>query len=80
MEAVKDGFSEVANSFREIKKYRSLSIFLVSHLLFFDGVNIIGVLLLHMENCPKTSTTMNFVLLHGEYRCHTNDDHRREGG
>ena len=64
MEAVKDGFSEVANSFREIKKYRSLSIFLVSYLLFFDGVNTIGgMAAAYGESVLRLSTTMNFVLL-----------------
>ena len=64
MEAIKDGFSEVANSFREIKKYKSLSIFLVSYLLFFDGVNTIGgMAAAYGESVLRLSTTMNFVLL-----------------
>ncbi|DAC12043.1 MAG TPA: MFS transporter [Candidatus Poseidoniales archaeon] len=64
MEAVKDGFREVANTFREIKKYKSLSIFLVSYLLFFDGVNTIGgMAAAYGESVLRLSTTMNFVLL-----------------
>ena len=64
MEAVKDGFREVAKTFREIKKYKSLSIFLVSYLLFFDGVNTIGgMAAAYGESVLRLSTTMNFVLL-----------------
>jgi len=64
MEAVKDGFREVANTFREIKKYKALSIFLVSYLLFFDGVNTIGgMAAAYGESVLRLSTTMNFVLL-----------------
>ena len=64
MEAVKDGFREVANTFREVKKYKSLSIFLVSYLLFFDGVNTIGgMAAAYGESVLRLSTTMNFVLL-----------------
>ena len=64
MEAVKDGFREVGNTFREIKKYKSLSIFLVSYLLFFDGVNTIGgMAAAYGESVLRLSTTMNFVLL-----------------
>ena len=64
MEAVKDGFREVASTFREVKKYKSLSIFLVSYLLFFDGVNTIGgMAAAYGESVLRLSTTMNFVLL-----------------
>ena len=64
MEAMKDGFREVAKTFREIKKYKSLSIFLVSYLLFFDGVNTIGgMAAAYGESVLRLSTTMNFVLL-----------------
>lgn len=64
MEAVKDGFHEVAKTFREIKRYKSLSIFLVSYLLFFDGVNTIGgMAAAYGESVLRLSTTMNFVLL-----------------
>ncbi len=64
MEAVKDGFREVAKTFREIKKYKSLSIFLVSYLLFFDGVNTIGgMAAAYGESVLRLSTTMNFILL-----------------
>ncbi|MBH32782.1 MAG: hypothetical protein CMB75_00030 [Euryarchaeota archaeon] len=64
LEAVKDGFSEVTKTFREIKKYKSLSIFLISYLLFFDGVNTIGgMAAAYGESVLRLSTTMNFVLL-----------------
>ena len=64
LEAVKDGFSEVSKTFREIKKYKSLSIFLISYLLFFDGVNTIGgMAAAYGESVLRLSTTMNFVLL-----------------
>lgn len=64
IEAVKDGFHEVAKTFREIKRYKSLSIFLVSYLLFFDGVNTIGgMAAAYGESVLRLSTTMNFVLL-----------------
>ena len=64
IEAIMEGLSEVARSFREIKKYRSLSIFLVSYLLFFDGVNTIGgVASAYGESVLRLSQTMNFVLL-----------------
>ena len=62
--AIKDGMSEVIHSFREIKKYKSLSVFLVSYLLFFDGVNTIGgVASAYGESVLRLSQTMNFVLL-----------------
>ena len=64
MGAVRDGFHEVAKTFREIKRYKSLSIFLVSYLLFFDGVNTIGgMAAAYGESVLRLSTTMNFVLL-----------------
>lgn len=64
VDAVKDGINEVVNSFREIRKYKSLSIFLVSYLLFFDGVNTIGgIASAYGESVLRLSQQMNFVLL-----------------
>ncbi len=63
-DAVKNGFLEVVNSFKEIKKYKQLAIFLLAYLLFYDGINTIGGLAAAFaESVLRLSQQMNFVLI-----------------
>ena len=64
MEAVRDGMSEVSKTFREIKKFKILAIYLASYLLFFDGINTIGGMASAFgDSVLRLDPTMNFVLL-----------------
>ena len=64
IDAVKNGFLEVVNSFKEIKKYKQLVIFLLAYLLFYDGINTIGGLAAAFaESVLRLSQQMNFVLI-----------------
>ncbi len=64
IDAVKNGFLEVVNSFKEIKKYKQLAIFLLAYLLFYDGINTIGGLAAAFaESVLRLSQQMNFVLI-----------------
>ena len=64
MEAVGDGVKEVRKTFGEIKKFKVLAIYLVSYLLFFDGINTIGGMAAAFgETVLRLNPTMTFVLL-----------------
>ena len=64
IDAVKNGFLEVVNSFKEIKKYKQLVIFLLAYLLFYDGINTIGGLAAAFaESVLRLSQQVNFVLI-----------------
>ena len=64
MEAVSDGFREVRNTFREVKKYRILVIYLLSYLLFYDVLHTVGgVASSFAENDLRLPVMMNFALI-----------------
>ena len=64
MEAVGDGLNEVRSTFREVKKYRILVIYLVSYLLFYDVLHTVGgVATSFAENDLRLPVLMNFVLI-----------------
>ena len=64
MEAVSDGFREVRSTFREVKKYRILVIYLLSYLLFYDVLHTVGgVASSFAENDLRLPVMMNFALI-----------------
>jgi len=64
IDAIKSGFFEVINSFKEIRKFKQLAIFLLAYLLFYDGINTIGGLAAAFaESVLRLSQQMNFVLI-----------------
>ena len=62
-EAVKDGLREIKSTFSEIRRYKVLSLFMCGYLLFYDGVNAIGVYAAYADSVLRIDFTMNFVLL-----------------
>ncbi len=64
MEAVKDGLREVRSTFGEVRKFKVLAIYLLSYLLFFDGINTIGGMASAFgDSVLRINPSMNFVLL-----------------
>ncbi len=64
MDAVKDGLREVRNTFGEVRKFKVLAIYLLSYLLFFDGINTIGGMASAFgDSVLRINPSMNFVLL-----------------
>ena len=41
LRATREGFAELAHTFREIRKYRPLVWFLAAYILYIDGVNTV---------------------------------------
>jgi len=62
--AAKMAFREIAKTFREIKKFRVLALYLVAYLLFYDGVNTIAAMASAFgESVLRINPSMNIVLL-----------------
>jgi UMF1 family MFS transporter len=62
--AAKMAFKEIAKTFREIKKFRVLALYLVAYLLFYDGVNTIAAMASAFgESVLRINPSMNIVLL-----------------
>tara|TARA_B100000686_G_scaffold314975_1_gene361469 strand:- start:2779 stop:4590 length:1812 start_codon:yes stop_codon:yes gene_type:complete len=64
MDAVRDGLREVRSTFGEVRKFKVLAIYLLSYLLFFDGINTIGGMASAFgDSVLRINPSMNFVLL-----------------
>ncbi len=64
LDAVSDGLNEVRSTFREVKKYRILVIYLFSYLLFYDVLHTVGgVASSFAENDLRLPVLMNFALI-----------------
>ncbi len=64
MDALKDGVREVRSTFGEVRKFKVLAIYLLSYLLFFDGINTIGGMASAFgDSVLRINPSMNFVLL-----------------
>ena len=63
-DAVFDGMREVRKTFGEVRKFKILAIYLLSFLLFFDGINTIGGMASAFgDSVLRINPSMNFVLL-----------------
>ncbi len=62
--ALKVATSELANTLREIRRFKVLALFLVGYLLFFDGINTInGMAAAFGEAVLRLNPVMNIALL-----------------
>ncbi|RAH06401.1 MAG: hypothetical protein CMA00_002355 [Methanobacteriota archaeon] len=64
MEALRDGINEVKGTFREVRKYRILVIYLLAYLLFYDVLHTVGgVASSFAENDLRLPVVMNIALI-----------------
>ena len=64
MNLVKFSYGQVFSTFREIKKFKILALYLVAYLLFYDGVNTVnGIASAFAETVLRINPVMNIVLL-----------------
>ena len=62
--ATKVAYSQVFNTFKEVKKFKVLALFLVAYLLFYDGVNTIASMASAFgESVLRIDQSMNVLLL-----------------
>ena len=64
MNLVKFSYGQVFSTFKEIKKFKVLALYLVAYLLFYDGVNTVnGIASAFAETVLRIDPVMNIVLL-----------------
>ena len=62
--ATKVAYSQVFNTFKEVKKFKVLALFLVAYLLFYDGVNTIASMASAFgQSVLRIDQSMNVLLL-----------------